>query len=113
MPLVFSAAVLLRARGLTGTLQRVSAVLAGAAGLSVLALVQVAAAGDGPRLAVLALLLVAAALLLVAARRLPHGRPLPIWGHTGDILELLTSLALFPLLLQTVHLYAAVRAQFS
>ncbi|MFI9274611.1 type VII secretion integral membrane protein EccD [Kitasatospora sp. NPDC052896] len=113
VPLVFSAAVLLRARGLTGTLQRVPAVLAGAAGLVVLLLVRVAAAGAGPRLAVLALLLTCAALLLVAARRLPSSRPLPIWGHIGDILELLASLALFPLLLQTVHLYAAVRALFS
>ncbi|MFF2141680.1 type VII secretion integral membrane protein EccD [Kitasatospora sp. NPDC058190] len=113
VPLVFAAAVLLRARGLTGTVQRVSAVLSGVAGLIVLLLVRVAAAGDGPRLAVLALLLTSATLLLLAARRLPNSRPLPVWGHTGDILELLTSLALLPLLVQTVHLYAAVRLLFS
>ncbi|MER8184564.1 type VII secretion integral membrane protein EccD [Kitasatospora sp. NPDC094015] len=113
VPLVLATAVLLRARGLTGTVQRVTAVLSGAAGLVVLLLARVAPAGEGPRLAVLALLLTAAALLLVAARRLATSRPLPIWGHAGDILELLSALALLPLLLQTVHLYAAVRALFS
>ncbi|WP_033823664.1 type VII secretion integral membrane protein EccD, partial [Kitasatospora sp. MBT63] len=113
VPLVFGSAVLLRARGLTGTVQRVAAVLSGAAGLTVLLLVRVAPAGTGARVTVLVLLLAAAALLLTAARRLPDSRPLPIWGHLGDILELLTALALFPLLLQTVHLYAAVRALFS
>ncbi|WP_254708719.1 type VII secretion integral membrane protein EccD [Streptomyces lunaelactis] len=109
LPLALSAAVLLRARGVGGTLQRVPVVLAGGYGLAVVLVVRVAPAGPAGRAAVLAVLLAAAALLLVGAWRLPHGRLLPVWGHIGDLLEIVTAVALLPLLLRVLHVYAYFR----
>ncbi|MFC5219729.1 type VII secretion integral membrane protein EccD [Streptomyces coerulescens] len=106
LPLTLSMAVLLRARGMDGVLQRVPAVLVGAGGLGVVLVVRAAPAG---RAAVLALLLAAAALLLVGAWRLPHGRLLPVWGHLGDLMEIVTALAVLPLLLQVLDGYAYFR----
>ncbi|MGM9444392.1 type VII secretion integral membrane protein EccD [Streptomyces murinus] len=110
LPLVFAGAVLLRARGLNRSAQRVPTVLAGAAGLVTVALTRFAAAGDGARVIVVALLLAAVLALLVAAWRLPTGRLLPVWGHSGDLLETVTAIALLPLLLQVLHAYAYFRA---
>ncbi|MGW0999539.1 type VII secretion integral membrane protein EccD [Streptomyces sp. NPDC002523] len=109
-PLVFSVTVLLRARELTGVIQRVSTALAGATGPILVLLVTVAPHGTGPRFAALAGLLAAIALLLVAAERLPDRRLLPIWGHIGDIGEWVTAIALLPLLLQIVHAYSFMRS---
>ncbi|MEU5309367.1 type VII secretion integral membrane protein EccD [Streptomyces sp. NPDC021562] len=109
LPLSLSLAVLLRARGTNGTLQRVPAVLAGAYGLGLVLIVRVAPTGPGGRAAVLAVLLAAALLLLVGARRLPRARLLPVWGHLGDLLETVTAVALLPLLLQVLHAYGYFR----
>lgn len=109
LPLVFSAAVLLRSRGLTGTLQRFPMVLAGAVGLALVLLVRVAPGGAGELAAVLAVLLAAAVLLILFAQRL-NSRLLPVWGHSGDILELASAIALLPLLLQATHTYAYFRS---
>jgi type VII secretion integral membrane protein EccD len=110
LPLVLAGAVLLRGRGLTRTLQRVPLVLAGAFGLAVLLLVRAAPGGGVDRAAVLAVLLLAAAALLLAALRLPTARLLPVWGHTGDLLETISTVALLPLLLQALHAYSAFRS---
>ncbi|MEE1782621.1 type VII secretion integral membrane protein EccD [Streptomyces sp. SP17BM10] len=107
LPLVLAGAVLLRSRGLTGVLQRVSAVLAGTLGLALLLLAH-ASHGTAARILVPAVLLAAALLLLVRAPRLTD-RLLPIWGHTGDILETATVIALLPLVLQALHVYSALR----
>lgn len=109
LPLCLSLAVLLRARGTNGTLQRVPAVLAGAYGLGLVLIVRVAPTGPGGRAAVLAVLLAAALLLLVGAWRLPRARLLPVWGHFGDLLETVTAIALLPLLLEVLHAYAYFR----
>ncbi|WP_427924619.1 type VII secretion integral membrane protein EccD [Streptomyces sp. cg40] len=109
LPLCLSLAVLLRARGTNGTLQRVPAVLAGAYGLGLVLIVRVAPTGPAGRAAVLAALLAAALLLLVGAWRLPRARLLPVWGHLGDLLEIVTAVALLPLLLQVLHAYAYFR----
>ncbi|MCS0603753.1 type VII secretion integral membrane protein EccD [Streptomyces sp. LP11] len=109
LPLALSLAVLLRARGTNGTLQRVSAVLAGAYGIGLVLIVRVAPTGPGGRAVVLAVLLAAALALLVGAWRLPRARLLPVWGHFGDLLEILTAIALLPLLLQVLHAYAYFR----
>ncbi|MEC3993802.1 type VII secretion integral membrane protein EccD [Actinacidiphila sp. DG2A-62] len=109
-PLVFSGAVLLRAKGLNGIWQRVPATFSGVLGaLSVLLAWTAAAGGTGTRCALLLGVLVAAVLLLVGAWRLPHTRLLPVWGHTADVLEVLSGIALLPLLLQLLHVYARVR----
>jgi type VII secretion integral membrane protein EccD len=109
VPLVFGTAVLLRARELTGVVQRVAACVGGAAGPVTVALVVAAPHGTGVRTAVLVGLLLAAAGLLAAAERLPGGRLLPIWGHLGDIGEWVTTIALVPLLFQVVHVYGHIR----
>jgi type VII secretion integral membrane protein EccD len=110
MPLVFSGAVVLQSRGMTGILQRVPAVLVGAFGFGLVLIERTAGTGVDGRITVLGLLLVAAVLLLVGAWRLPTTRLRPLWGHLGDILEMLTAMALLPLLLQLLHVYAFFRA---
>ncbi|MFJ3423099.1 type VII secretion integral membrane protein EccD [Streptomyces sp. NPDC086082] len=109
LPLCLSLAVLLRARGTNGTLQRVPAMLAGAYGLGLVLIVRVAPTGPVGRASVLAALLAAALLLLVGAWRLPRARLLPVWGHLGDLLETVTAIALLPLLLQVLHAYTYFR----
>jgi len=110
LPLAFAGAVLLRSRGLSGTLQRVPMVLAGVLGLVLLLIVRVAPDGTGGRVAVLAVLLAAAGLLLLGALRLPSARLLPVWGHSGDLLESAATVLLLPLLLQALHTYAYLRS---
>ncbi|MEU6028850.1 type VII secretion integral membrane protein EccD [Streptomyces tauricus] len=109
LPLSLSLAVLLRARGTNGALQRIPAVLAGAYGLGLLLVVRAAPTGPGGRAAVLAVLLAAALLLIVGAWRLPRARLLPVWGHFGDLLEIVTAIALLPLLFQVLHAYTYFR----
>jgi hypothetical protein len=46
----------------------------------------------------------------VGAWRLPTARLLPMWGHMADRAELLTAIALVPLLLQVLHVYATFRS---
>ncbi|WP_405746009.1 type VII secretion integral membrane protein EccD [Streptomyces sp. NBC_01525] len=110
LPLVFSAAILLRARGMTGTMQRIPMTVAGVLGLALVLVLRTAPAGPVSRGTVLAVLLAAVALLLVAAWRLPTNRLLPLWGHGGDILEMITAMALLPLLLQELHVFAYFRS---
>ncbi|WP_333766849.1 type VII secretion integral membrane protein EccD [Streptomyces sp. IBSBF 2435] len=109
LPLVLGAAVLLRSRGLTGTLQRVPTVIAAGGGLGLLLLEQWTTGGPGQRGTAAALLLLTAVALLAAAWRLPSSRLLPMWGHSGDIAEMLVAIALLPLLLQLLHVYSHVR----
>jgi len=110
LPLLFAGAVLLRARDLTGVTQRLATAVSGATGLALVLLVAAAPRGAGWRIAVLVVLLAAACLLALAAERLPTGRLLPIWGHLGDIGEWVTTIAILPLLLQAVHVYAYFRS---
>lgn len=110
LPLVLAGAVLLRSRGLTRTLQRVPAVAAGAAGLALMLLVRGPGGGTADRAVVLGVLLLAAAALLLAAQRLPTARLLPVWGHSGDLLETVSTIALLPLLFQILHTYAYLRS---
>jgi len=66
--------------------------------------------GPSGRTPGLLLLLVCAVALLAASGELPGRRMLPVWGQLADNLELLSSLALLPLLLQVFHVYAHFRA---
>lgn len=109
LPLVLGAAVLLRARGLAGTLQRVPTVIAGGVGLALLLLQQWTTGGPGERGIAAALLVLTAVALLAGAWRLPSSRLLPVWGHSGDITEMLVAMSLLPLLLQLLHVYSHVR----
>ncbi|WP_225826393.1 type VII secretion integral membrane protein EccD [Streptomyces naphthomycinicus] len=104
LALTLAAAVTLRSRSVTEIWQRVSLACAGTLGL-ILTLAWLLVPGGPQARAVLAVLLLAAVAALLAARRLPSLRLLPIWGHTADILETLTAVALIPLLLQVLHVY--------
>jgi type VII secretion integral membrane protein EccD len=106
LPVVFAAAVLLRARSLRQIWQRGSLAYAGGLAL-VFVLVAFAASGGVP---VLVMLVAGLALTALGAWRLPTARPLPVWGHAGDIAELWTAIALVPLLLQLLHIYAYFRS---
>ncbi|MQS16223.1 type VII secretion integral membrane protein EccD [Streptomyces kaniharaensis] len=110
LPLTLGAAQLLRARGTEGTLQRVPALLCGAYAAALVLVLRVAPAGPAGQAAAIAVLLAAAALLPAAAWRLPRARLLPIWGHLGDLAETVTAIALLPLVLQVIGVYARLRA---
>jgi len=103
-------AVLLRARGLNLAWQRVPLAVSGVAGLALVALKIISGLGPSGRTPGLLLLLVCAVALLAASGELPGRRMLPVWGQLADNLELLSSLALLPLLLQVFHVYAHFRA---
>ncbi|MFJ3671197.1 type VII secretion integral membrane protein EccD [Streptomyces sp. NPDC090106] len=105
LALTLSAAVTLRSRGVTETGQRVALALAGTLGLGLTLARLFVPGGPVAHLALTVLLLTATALLLLGALRLPTIRLLPIWGHTADILEMVTAIALVPLLLQHLHVY--------
>ncbi|WP_405914815.1 type VII secretion integral membrane protein EccD [Streptomyces sp. NBC_00728] len=109
LPLSLSLAVLLRARGTNGTLQRTPAVVTGVYGLALVLVLRTAHDGPGGKAIALVLLLSAVVLLLVGAWRLPQARLLPIWGHLGDLLEIVTAIVLLPLLLQLLDAYAYFR----
>ncbi|MFJ5639722.1 type VII secretion integral membrane protein EccD [Streptomyces sp. NPDC093223] len=109
LPLCLGLAVLLRARGTNGTLQRTPAVLAGVYALALVLVLRTAGTGPAGRACALAVLLAAVVLLLVGAWRLPQARLLPVWGHLGDLMEIITAIALLPLLLQVLDAYAYFR----
>jgi type VII secretion integral membrane protein EccD len=104
-----AAALLLRSRDLAGVWQRTFLAVAGTFGLAVVA--ETLAARAGPLLGTVALfaVLAVAGLLLIAARRPPGSRLLPIWGHIADLLEMGTAVGLLPLLLQLLHVYGHIR----
>jgi type VII secretion integral membrane protein EccD len=106
LPLLFAAAILLRARGLGSFWQRGALALAGGFGIGCVLLRL--ALTVGPIATVLLLAVVAA--LAVGTWRLPTVRLLPTWGHVADIAELWTAVALVPLLFQLLHVYAFFRA---
>jgi type VII secretion integral membrane protein EccD len=113
LSLVLAGALLLHSKNLNATWQRVPTTLGGTLGLLAVALSFAGPASSGTRFTLLFGLLVGAVLLLVGAWRLPRTRLLPVWGHTADILELLTALALLPLLLQLLHVFSYFRALVS
>jgi type VII secretion integral membrane protein EccD len=100
----------LRSRHLNGVVPR-SAVLAPAAG-TVLAITLRLAFGIDPVyrvLAVLTPLVVAGAALLLLSHVLPGRRLRPYWGRAVDILEYATAIAVLPVLLAVLDVYAWVR----
>jgi type VII secretion integral membrane protein EccD len=104
-----AAAVLLRARGMAGVRQRAFLAISGAFGFAALAVAMGVAGSPLPRAAAPLVLLAAGGALLAAAGRPPGSRLLPIWGHLADLLETGTAVALVPLLLQLLHVYAYAR----
>jgi type VII secretion integral membrane protein EccD len=54
--------------------------------------------------------LVALVVFFLLGRRLPTRRTMPVWGRIGDIVQLLCTIALLPVLAWVLDLYAAARA---
>ncbi|GAB1691047.1 type VII secretion integral membrane protein EccD [Krasilnikovia sp. M28-CT-15] len=106
---LWSVALLLRSRILVATGQRLAAVVPGAAGLAAIAVTLAARLPAGARPAVAVGALAVALLLLAAARRTPARRPGPYWGRLADLTETLTAVAVVPVLLAVLDLYAALR----
>ena len=107
---VLATAVLLRARTLTIAWQRAPLALSGMACAAFVVVGRVSGAGSSARALVLFAVLVAAAALFAASRLLPGRRMLPVWGRTAELLETWTAIALVPLLLQMLHVYAYFRS---
>jgi type VII secretion integral membrane protein EccD len=107
-----SSAMLLRARTFLGVWQRIPLALAGSSGVVMLVMMasgSLSPAWRGALLAGLGLLL--AALLLAALRPWPR-RLLPIWEFLATFSDVVTALAVLPLLLQLLGLYAWARGLF-
>ncbi|WP_433261117.1 type VII secretion integral membrane protein EccD [Actinosynnema sp. CS-041913] len=109
LPIVFVVAILLRARHFVGVLQRLAVTASGTAGVVFIALHQTDGASTSFQWFVIILMLVALVPLVLAATRPPTRRLLPIWGHVGNISETVTALAVLPLLLQVLGVYAWAR----
>ncbi|MER7913729.1 type VII secretion integral membrane protein EccD, partial [Streptomyces sp. NPDC096068] len=110
LSLVLSTGLLLRARAMTGVRPRAALAVCGTLGLAAALCATAVHGGPATRGLVALALLGAAALLDLAARRPPGQRMLPVWGHGADLLETLLALALVPLLLHLVGVYAFFRA---
>jgi ESX secretion system protein EccD len=110
LPVVFAAAMLLRARSLHQVWQRGSLAYAGGLALVFVVLALAGELDTVGRVLVAVVLVAALALTALGAWRLPTARLLPVWGHAGDIAELWTAIALLPLLLQLLHVYAYFRS---
>jgi type VII secretion integral membrane protein EccD len=109
LPALFTVAVLLRARNFAGMWQRLAVSSAGSAGIVYVVLAQTEGSSASFQIVVITLLLLGITPLVMAATRPPERRLLPIWGHIGNVLETATALALLPLLLQVLGVYAWAR----
>jgi type VII secretion integral membrane protein EccD len=109
LALVVALLLVLRSRHPNGVVQR-WAVLA-PAGVAVLVVVADLGLVQPPevRLLVVVLLVLAAGLLLLAGERLPGRRFRPYWGRAVEIFELITAVAVLPILLQVLHVYTFMR----
>jgi type VII secretion integral membrane protein EccD len=108
MHVVLALALLVRARVFLGVGQRLWLIGAGTTGL-VLFLLATALTGRGAALLVAPALLVAAAVAAGMGLFLTAERPTPFWGRAGDIVEFILVMALFPLALAVLDVYAWVR----
>ncbi|MGM1060385.1 type VII secretion integral membrane protein EccD [Saccharothrix sp. Mg75] len=101
--------VLLRAREFRNVVQRTALSLAGAAGVVAQLLVLGVLLDPVWRTVGLVGLLGVAVLLVTAALRPLQRRALPVWGHLANVLELCAAIAMLPMLLQVLAVYAWAR----
>jgi type VII secretion integral membrane protein EccD len=107
--LVASLVALLRARLFTGLHQRLWLLIAGLAGIALVALrLGAQAGGDAP--AVVVGLLAAAGIGLGVALRPPGRAYRPYWPRVGDVCELLVVASVIPIALEVLGLYGYIRA---
>ncbi|MEN8651641.1 type VII secretion integral membrane protein EccD [Streptomyces sp. 21So2-11] len=106
---VLSVLLLLHARGIGNVWQRPAVMLPGLYGLVLMALHAAGALTPEQRPALLAAMLAVAAMAAIASWTVPGRRMLPHWGRAADILHSLTAVALIPLALWVLGVYAALR----
>jgi type VII secretion integral membrane protein EccD len=110
MAAVLSFSLLLRARIFRGRSQRSWMLVVGLGGLGLLDVALSLRATPVETLAlVLPAMLAVAAITLTMAMWLPGHRPSPFWGRAGDILDMFLIIALVPLALAVLNVYAKVR----
>lgn len=97
-------------RPLTSAWHRLSLAVPAVTGAGALLLGMLAGAGMPARLTGVALLLSAGIGLVAVARILPDRRITPYWGRIGDIVQLVATVALLPVLLAVLDVYSALRA---
>lgn len=107
--LVIALLLVLRSRHPSGMMQR-WAVLAPAAVVVLLVAADLGLAQPmETRFVVVVPLVLFAGLFLLGGERLPGKRFRPYWGRTVEILELITAIAVLPILLQVLHVYSFMR----
>ncbi|MEU7906151.1 type VII secretion integral membrane protein EccD [Actinoplanes sp. NPDC049118] len=109
---VLSGALLLRARTFLGVWQRVALTAAGTAGWIMIVFWLSRAASPGRRLILLIGLAVLIVVLVTAALRPWPRRLLPVWEFLATVLDVVTGLAILPLVLQLLGTYAWARGLF-
>ncbi|MEU7896853.1 type VII secretion integral membrane protein EccD [Nonomuraea sp. NPDC049152] len=109
MAATLSLTLMLRARVFHGLGQRLWLITSGLAGLISLAVAQSVGAGTVGAAAVVIGLLWVAMIMLSLGLWLPTGRLSPFWGRAGDIVDVMLLVALFPLALGVLEVYAWIR----
>jgi type VII secretion integral membrane protein EccD len=109
---MIASSLLLRARQFLGVWQRIPLSIAGSAGCVMFVLAASGLLDRSWRGAFLGLLGVTLAALLLAALRPWPRRLLPIWELMATVFDVVTALALLPLLLQLLGLYGWARGLF-
>ncbi|MFJ5517022.1 type VII secretion integral membrane protein EccD [Streptomyces griseoluteus] len=110
--LALSLLLLLHARGLVHTGQRLTLAVPGLWGLLLLARAWAAASDGTGRAVVFVVLLAAAAALVVAAWTVPGRRMLPYWGRAAEVVHTGLAVALLPLTLWAAGLFGWLRGLF-
>ncbi|MFE6487032.1 type VII secretion integral membrane protein EccD, partial [Streptomyces sp. NPDC057757] len=107
---VLALLLLVHGRGMVNVWQRLALVLPGAWGVTLLvyALTSDTAAADRPL--VVAGLLASATVLAIASWTVPGRRMLPYWGRAAELVQSLLAIALLPLTLWVLGVFAALRA---
>ncbi|MET7455525.1 type VII secretion integral membrane protein EccD [Streptomyces sp. NPDC005574] len=102
--------LLVHGRGMVNVWQRLALVLPGAWGVVLLVLALAADTAPADRPLLVAGLLALATVLAVASWTVPGRRMLPYWGRAAELLQSLLAIALLPLALWVLGVFAALRA---
>jgi len=112
LPGVLTAAVLLRARVLLNVWQRVAFTACGTVGVGMLLLRVSEMATTGWLIVVLLTLTVLLVVTVMAALRPWPRRLLPVWEFTATVFDVIAGLAVLPITLHLLHVYAWARGLF-
>ncbi|WP_030440000.1 type VII secretion integral membrane protein EccD [Actinoplanes subtropicus] len=110
--IVLSSALALRSRAFYGVAQRVALAAAGAIGFLMVLVSASHAAGDTERVSLLAGLIVLLGVMVMAAVRPWPRRLLPIWEFLATVFDVVTGLAVIPLVLELLSAYSWARGLF-